>query len=442
MRWSTAGEVAWAIREMVVRGAPAMGQAAAIGLSLTADKMVRVDARSCAAPRSAGCGTALIDARPTAANVRWAVDRLPRRPRTPSATSTPTGRPIADAIRHEAERDRPRGGRGPRRLGDPRPGRAADADGAAAPAPHPLQHRAAGLRAVRDRAGRRPSAVDAGPRGARLRRRDPAVPPGRAADGLGARPRPASGTRSSPTRPPAGCSRGTRWTWSSSAPTGSPRNGDTANKIGTYPLAVLARRHGVPFYVCAPLASVDPRHGRSEAVIAIEERRDRGGHVRARRADRAARPRAAMNPAFDVTPNDLITAIVTEEGVFRPPFDTAARRRVRGGLRRPAPRRPVPGAAAAPRGRPRRVREPGRGRARRSPPSRAADRGRSSRRPIADRGRAADVPRARPPVRGLRHLRPRGPGVGADAAGAPRGAATSSSPSSSNTAGCRRSRCS
>ena len=86
-------------------------------------------------------------------------------------------------------------------------------------------------------------------------------------------------------------------------------NGDTANKIGTYSLAVLARHHGIPFYVVAPTTTLDPSI-ESGAEIPIEERDGREVSLRF----------AARNPAFDVTPADFITAIVTEVGVHRPPF--------------------------------------------------------------------------------------------------------------------------
>jgi len=111
-------------------------------------------------------------------------------------------------------------------------------------------------------------------------------------------------------------------------------NGDTANKVGTYPLAVLAERHGVPFYVVAPLSSVDLETADGSA-IPIEQRR--ADEVTTIRGVRVA-PRATMvwNPAFDVTPAALITAIVTEEGVLRAPFgpalvDAVARRTARRG---------------------------------------------------------------------------------------------------------------
>jgi len=95
-------------------------------------------------------------------------------------------------------------------------------------------------------------------------------------------------------------------------------NGDTANKIGTYALAVLARHHGVPFYVAAPWSTIDPTLP-SGREIPIEERDP--AEVRAlggRPVAPAESP--AYNPAFDVTPAELITAIVTERGVVRPPY--------------------------------------------------------------------------------------------------------------------------
>ncbi|MHB8769971.1 MAG: S-methyl-5-thioribose-1-phosphate isomerase [Syntrophales bacterium] len=95
-------------------------------------------------------------------------------------------------------------------------------------------------------------------------------------------------------------------------------NGDTANKIGTYGLAVLARAHGIPFYVAAPLSTIDPSLP-DGAAIPIEERAtDEVTHVGATRT--APEGIDVWNPAFDVTPHELITAIITEAGVIRPPF--------------------------------------------------------------------------------------------------------------------------
>ncbi|HLH75789.1 MAG TPA: S-methyl-5-thioribose-1-phosphate isomerase [Candidatus Binataceae bacterium] len=95
-------------------------------------------------------------------------------------------------------------------------------------------------------------------------------------------------------------------------------NGDVANKIGTYPLAVLARRHQVPFYVAAPLSSID-LNCPSGAHIPIEER---AAAELATFMGRTIVPAGArvFNPAFDVTPAALVTAIVTERGVARSPY--------------------------------------------------------------------------------------------------------------------------
>jgi len=95
-------------------------------------------------------------------------------------------------------------------------------------------------------------------------------------------------------------------------------NGDAANKVGTYPLAVMANRHQVPFYVAAPASTFDPATPCGDG-IEIEMRDPCEVH---RFAGVRATPEAAdaLNPAFDVTPHELITAFFTEHGVLRPPF--------------------------------------------------------------------------------------------------------------------------
>ncbi len=90
------------------------------------------------------------------------------------------------------------------------------------------------------------------------------------------------------------------------------KNGDTANKIGTYPLALAAKQHGVPLYVVAPSSSFDPKC-KSGAAIPIEQRA--AGEV-------SLTGSPAFNPAFDVTPAALISGWVTERGVLKPPFGT------------------------------------------------------------------------------------------------------------------------
>jgi methylthioribose-1-phosphate isomerase len=95
-------------------------------------------------------------------------------------------------------------------------------------------------------------------------------------------------------------------------------NGDTANKIGTYSVAVLARHHGLPFYVAAPLSTFDFSIP-DGAHIPVEERAPE--EVTCLRGHEVAPPGApALNLAFDVTPNELISGIITEAGIARPPY--------------------------------------------------------------------------------------------------------------------------
>jgi methylthioribose-1-phosphate isomerase len=100
-------------------------------------------------------------------------------------------------------------------------------------------------------------------------------------------------------------------------------NGDTANKVGTHALAILARRFGVPFYVAAPSSPLDASLP-DGAGIPIEQRA--GDEVTSFAGARVAPEGVdAYNPAFDVTPAELVDAIVTERGVHRPPFRFGAR---------------------------------------------------------------------------------------------------------------------
>jgi methylthioribose-1-phosphate isomerase len=99
------------------------------------------------------------------------------------------------------------------------------------------------------------------------------------------------------------------------------RNGDVANKVGTYGVAVAAHHHGIPFYVAAPASTFDPATPNGDAIEieqrhADEVRRGFGALTAAEQA-------SVYNPAFDVTPAALVTAIVSDRGVHRPPYDFA-----------------------------------------------------------------------------------------------------------------------
>ncbi|MBV8149633.1 MAG: S-methyl-5-thioribose-1-phosphate isomerase, partial [Candidatus Eremiobacteraeota bacterium] len=96
------------------------------------------------------------------------------------------------------------------------------------------------------------------------------------------------------------------------------RNGDTANKVGTYGLAILAAHHGIPFYVAAPRSTFDLSLPRGDD-IPIEERSPQEVTAFAG-TPVAPEGTAVYNPAFDVTPGHLITAFVTECGIVRPPY--------------------------------------------------------------------------------------------------------------------------
>lgn len=97
-------------------------------------------------------------------------------------------------------------------------------------------------------------------------------------------------------------------------------NGDAANKIGTSGVAILARHYGIPFYVLGPSSTIDP-YCRSGEEIPIEERDPE--EIKEKFYEKPMAPEGVkcFNPAFDVTDHELITAIITEKGIFRPPYD-------------------------------------------------------------------------------------------------------------------------
>jgi methylthioribose-1-phosphate isomerase len=302
-----AADTARAIRDMVVRGAPAIGVSAAYGLALAAREFraarVRADFDKAA--------KTLLAARPTAVNLAWAVERLravfaAELGRDPSISTTALARVLraeADAMLDE----------------DIAINRAIGRHGA------PLLARA-GAVLTHCNAG---ALATAG--------YGTAVGVIRAAWEAGQRFR----VFATETRPYLQGARLTAWELErlgvpvtlvtdsmvghllqsgrvEAVVVGTDRtaaNGDVANKIGTYTIAVLARRHRVPFYVAAPTPSIDLACPRGSA-IPIEERDPREiTHVAGKRV--AARGIDVYNPAFDITPASLVTGIITEHGVVR-----------------------------------------------------------------------------------------------------------------------------
>jgi methylthioribose-1-phosphate isomerase len=274
----TAAEVAEAIRTLAVRGAPAIGVAAAYGFALAARLGEDLDAAA----------AVLAASRPTAVNLAWALEQM-------------QGDPTYERARrlHADEVDRCRQ-------------MAEHASALFAPATRALTHCNAGglatggygtavgaLRRAWERGLVRHVWVDETRpllQGSRLTAWE--------LDRLGV-PHAVIADAAAASLMAAGevdC-----------VVTGADRiaaNGDTANKIGTYGLAVLAAHHGIPLYVVAPTSTLDPS-APSGAAIPIEERAP----------EELSERFPVRNPAFDVTPATLIAAIVTEQGVHRAPYD-------------------------------------------------------------------------------------------------------------------------
>ena len=277
LRCHDPGELADAIRTLAVRGAPAIGVAAAYGMALAAAKGEDVD----------DAYAVLAESRPTAINLRWALDEM--RP-------DPT-RARARRI-HEDEVDRCR------RMGAfaaelvPQSARVLTHCNAGGLATGGYGSAVGAIRAAFERGLVEHVWVDETRpllQGARLTAFE--------LDALGI-PHDVIVDGAAASRMGVG--------EVDIVITGADRiaaNGDTANKIGTYGLAVLARHHAIPFVIVAPTSTIDPATP-DGAAIPIEERD----------ASEVTSRFSARNPAFDVTPGDLISAIVTEEGVHRAPY--------------------------------------------------------------------------------------------------------------------------
>lgn len=303
----TVETLADAIATLRVRGAPLLGVAGAMGVAL-AGRGARGRGRGDALAAIRAAGASLVATRPTAVNLKWAVDRMLAR-----AEATPgDGDAIAAALEAEAQAIH-----------------SEDQAMCAAIGKHGLQVVADGATVM--------THCNAG---------------ALCASGIGTALAPVYAAREAgrtvrvivnETRPVLQGSRLTAWELTRSGVpctliadnmaasrlrlgdvscviVGADRvaaNGDTANKIGTYALALAARAHGVPFYVAAPRSTLDPTTP-DGAAIPIEERHaDEVTHHGGLRL--APEDIAVWNPAFDVTPATLITAFITDEGVHPPP---------------------------------------------------------------------------------------------------------------------------
>jgi methylthioribose-1-phosphate isomerase len=310
----SARSVAEAIRSMVVRGAPAIGCAAAYGVALEARRLAQLAPEAFASALRQTIAL-LAASRPTAVNLAWALERMRRRLDALAGRTPPD---IAGALLDEAHAIAAEDVEINRRMGAI--GAALIADGARV-----LTHCNAGALATAGHGtalGVIRSAVSAGKRvsviadetrpflqGARLTAWEllqENIPVALVAD--------------------AGAGHLMSRGEVDLVVVGADRvaaNGDTANKVGTYTLAVLAQRHRVPFYVVCPLSTIDLSTA-SGGDIPIEERpaEEVTGFRETRWAPAGVTVR---NPAFDVTPAELITAIVTERGIVRPVTESGLR---------------------------------------------------------------------------------------------------------------------
>src|SRR5438128_9365936 len=310
-------EVAEAIKKMVVRGAPAIGVSAAMGLALGANQSVGTSVADLEYDFRFMCKV-MEATRPTAVNLFWAVERM-RSALTKAKTETSDVEDVKKRLVTEAlaifqediESNRALGKFGGELISDGATVLTHCNGGALATA----GHYGTALGVIR-------GAIDAGKRVAVI---------------------------ADETRPFLQGSRLTAWELAKDnipvtvitdnmaghvmkqgkidcVVVGADRiasHGDTANKIGTYMVAVLARQHNIPFYVAAPISTVDLSTATGED-IPIEERDAREvTHLR----DNQLSPDGigAHNFAFDVTPNELIAAIITDRGVARPPYNESLR---------------------------------------------------------------------------------------------------------------------
>jgi methylthioribose-1-phosphate isomerase len=317
VRSRTAQEVARAIRTMVIRGAPAIGVAAAMGIALGMRRSTAKGTRQFAVEFQKICDM-MAATRPTAVNLFWAIDRM-KRAFAEGAQAGESPEELAGRLEREARAIHDEDVASCRAMGAF--GSDVVPDGARV-----LTHCNAGALATAgygSALGVVRAAVEQGKKIAVF---------------------------ADETRPFLQGARLTAWelvrdginttviTESMAGPlmrageidlvvVGADRiaaNGDTANKIGTYTVAVLAHEHKVPFYVAAPLSTIDLSTPDGDQIPIEERDRREITHLGSSRLT----PEGAhiRNPAFDVTPHRYIAGIITEKGIFRPPYTDSLKR--------------------------------------------------------------------------------------------------------------------
>jgi len=307
---TSAGEVAAAIRDMAIRGAPAIGVAAAMGIAVAFQRCAEVPVAECAA-RFERAASLLAATRPTAVNLFWAIDRMRRCFERHRLEPFPR---LAAALKQEALAIH---------AEDVVANRAMGAHGSALlpQSCRVLTHCNAGALATAGYGtalGVVRAAVEAGKKvavyagetrpflqGARLTAWElhkEGIPVTVLTDGMAGH----LFQKKEIDLCLVGADR-------------IARNGDTANKIGTYQVAVLARAHEVPFYVAAPTSTIDLETATGDDIPIEERGPSEVVHIGGRRVVPEGVP--VIHPAFDVTPGRLIAAIITERGVALPPFE-------------------------------------------------------------------------------------------------------------------------
>jgi methylthioribose-1-phosphate isomerase len=304
----SADDVCDAIRTLAVRGAPAIGVAGAMGLVVALAPQAE-DERERFLARADELGARIARVRPTAVNLSWAIERMLRVGRGTGGNA----RVVLGALRREATSILDEDREMCRRIGEH--GIGLLSDGARV-----LTHCNAGALATGGIGTALAPVYLAAERGRRV------------------------AVFADETRPLMQGSRLTAWELAQAGIdvtvladnmaaslmregkvdlviVGADRiaaNGDVANKIGTYPLALAARYHGVPFYVAAPWSTVDPATATGDEIEIEHRAADELGHGFT--SPVSPRDVAVYNPAFDVTPAALVTAFVTDRGIVRPPY--------------------------------------------------------------------------------------------------------------------------
>ena len=300
-------EAVEAIRSMQVRGAPAIGVTAAYAVAMAA-RQIKADDYAEFFPRLQEAGAEIAAARPTAVNLPWAVRRMLR-----VAESEPDLLNLPDRLLEEAKRIQVEDEQANRRMGDFGKALMPDSGGV-------LTHCNAGALATAG-FGTAIGVIRAGwEQGKQFQ------------------------VYNTETRPLLQGARLTAWEFQklgipatlvadsaagmlmsqgriSCVITGADRiasNGDTANKIGTYTLAVLAHENSIPFYVAAPTSTIDMSLSNGDDIQIEQRAQEEVTHLQG--FPTAPAGITAINPAFDVTPHAYVRAIVTEAGVVRPPY--------------------------------------------------------------------------------------------------------------------------